>query len=118
MDDALRGAGGLQPGASVGLLNLARKVVDGEQVVVGVDPPAGAAAAGSGSTAGAGARLLDLNTATVADLDALPGIGPVLAQRILDHRTQHGPFRSVDQLREVSGIGEAKFSSLRDAVTV
>jgi competence protein ComEA len=61
---------------------------------------------------------LDLNTATVADLDALPGIGPVLAQRIVDHRTAHGPFRSVDQLDDVSGIGPAIFADLADRVRV
>ena len=125
--DALQAAGGLLPGASPGLLNLARKVVDGEQVLVGVGPapaapaaaaaPGGAAAPPGAAGPGSGA-LVDLNTATAADLDALPGIGPVLAERILEHRTREGPFRSVDQLREVSGIGEAKYASLRDAVTV
>ena len=106
VDDAVRAAGGPVPGASAGLLNLARRLVDGEQVLVGVEPAAGAPAAAGSGTAAPG-RLLDLNTATVADLDALPGIGPVLAQRILDWRTEHERFASVDQLREVTGIGEA-----------
>ena len=84
---------------------------------------AGAGAAGAGAAAGAGGAapagaVVDLNAATAADLDRLPGIGPVLAQRIVDHRTANGPFRSVDQLREVSGIGEAKYASLRDLVRV
>ena len=119
VDDAVRAAGGLLPGASVGLLNLARKVVDGEQVLVGVEAPPGAAAPAAAAPGAStpGART-DLNTASASDLDALPGIGPVLAQRIVDHRTQHGPFRSVDQLREVSGIGEAKYATLRDRVAV
>lgn len=103
--DAVQAAGGLTPGAGYGLLNLARKLVDGEQVLVGVDPPPGAAA-GSASGAAGGGALVDLNAATAADLDGLPGIGPVLAERIVDWRTEHGRFESVDQLREVPGIGE------------
>jgi competence protein ComEA len=113
VDDAVRAAGGALPGASTGLLNLARRLVDGELVLVGVDAPAGPAA---GPAAAGG--LLDLNTATVSDFDGLPGIGPVLAQRILDWRTEHGRFASVEQLREVSGIGESKYSSLKAKVTV
>ena len=96
-------------------VNLARVLVDGEQIAVGITPrvpPLGT----SGSSAGAG--LINLNTATVEQLDSLPGIGPVLAQRILDWRTQHGPFVSVDQLRQVTGIGEAKFADIRALVTV
>jgi competence protein ComEA len=116
VDDAVRAAGGLLPGASFGLLNLARKLVDGEQVLVGVDPPPGAAAAAGASPTGGG--LLDLNAATAGDLDALPGIGPVLAQRIVDWRTENGRFASVDQLREVTGIGESKYADLEDKVTV
>lgn len=116
VDDAVRAAGGLLPGASYGLLNLARRLVDGEQVLVGVDPPPGAPAAAGGSASAGG--LLDLNVATASDFDALPGIGPVLAQRILDWRTENGRFASVDQLREVTGIGESKYSDLQDKVTV
>lgn len=114
VDDALRAAGGLIPGTEVGLLNLARKLVDGEQVLVGVEPPPGAAAAGPGAAAGG---LLDLNTATPEQLDDLPGVGPVLAGRIVDWRTEHGGFRSVDQLREVPGIGESKYATLKSKVT-
>jgi competence protein ComEA len=97
--DALRAAGGPKPGASTTGVNLARLVVDGEQIVVGTpnDP---------GSTAGPADGLVDLNTATVEQLDALPGVGPVLAQRIVDWRTAHGRFGDVGQLREVEGIGE------------
>jgi competence protein ComEA len=114
VDDAVRAAGGPVEGADPGLLNLARRLVDGEQVLVGVDPPAGSAAAPADAAGG----LLDLNAATVADLDALPGIGPVLAQRIVDWRTGNGRFASVDQLREVTGIGEAKYRDLEAKVTV
>jgi competence protein ComEA len=78
--------------------------VDGEQIAVGIavraPPP------GSSESSGAGAGLINLNTATAEQLDALPGIGPVLAQRIVDWRSEHGRFVSVDQLRQVSGIGD------------
>lgn len=116
VDDALRAAGGVLRGASTTGLNLARKLTDGEQVLVGAPGAApGAAAAGPPATAGG---LLDLNLATVQDLDALPGIGPVLAQRIVDWRTAHGRFGSVDQLREVDGIGESKYAQLKAKVRV
>ncbi|QJS12037.1 ComEA family DNA-binding protein [Streptomyces argyrophyllae] len=119
--DALRAAGGVRPGVSTEGLNRARFLVDGEQVVVGV--PAGAAAqpatAGGSLTGSAGTgppAPVPLNTATVDQLDTLPGVGPVLAQHIIDYRTQHGGFRSVDELREVNGIGDRRFSDLRDLV--
>jgi competence protein ComEA len=122
VDDAVRAAGGVRPGGRLGLLNLARRLVDGEQVVVGASVPDPSTAAGVAAApapdGAASAAPLDLNTATAAQLDALPGIGPVLAQRIVDHRTRNGPFRSVDDLRQVSGIGDAKFATLRSAVTV
>ena len=112
VDDALRAAGGVLPGTSTTSLNRAAKLQDGQQVLVGV-------VSGPSSTGGAGgAALLDLNTATAQDFDALPGIGPVLADRIVSWRTEHGRFASVDQLREVSGIGEAKYQSLKAKVTV
>jgi competence protein ComEA len=117
VDDALRAAGGLLPGASTGVLNLARTVADGEQVLVGV-PGAVAGAGGSGAASGGAGALLDLNTATARDFDALPGIGPVLADRLVAWRTEHGRFASVDQLREVSGIGESKYQNLKAKVRV
>lgn len=116
VDDALRAAGGPLPGVPTDLINLARKLVDGEQLLVGIDPPPGAAAGAAG--AGSKPGLLDLNAAAVGDFDALPGIGPVLAQRIVDWRTEHDRFDSVEQLREVTGIGEAKFADLAPKVTV
>jgi competence protein ComEA len=120
--DAIKAAGGLRPGASIGALNLARHVVDGEQILVGVPGSAaapGTATAPGGSAPGTapGARL-NLNTATVEQFDQLPGVGPVLAQRIIDYRAQHGAFRSVDQLQEVPGIGVRKFAEIRDLVAV
>jgi len=129
--DAVRAAGGPLPRVDLGLLNLARRLSDGELVVVGLAVPdgtsAGSPAAGSaiagGAVAGGAAGpgpggLVDLNTATVEQLDTLPGVGPVLAQRIAEWRTAHGRFESVDQLHEVDGIGSAKFAQLRDRVTV
>ena len=104
-------------------MNLARRLVDGEQVVIGA--PASAAAggaptgpAGSGGSAGSAGTPLDLNTADLATLDTLPGVGPVTAQRILDFRTEHGRFASVDQLREVTGIGTRTFARLSPLVRV
>jgi competence protein ComEA len=114
VDDALRAAGGALPGASLVGLNLARKLADGEQVLVGLE----ASTAVPGAVAGAAAGSVDLNTADVTALDALPGIGPVLAQHIVDWRTEHGRFASIDQLREVPGIGESKFASLKAKVRV
>lgn len=106
-------------------LNLARVLIDGEQVLVGVEaavPPAaateGTPSATPGSTPGAPAALLNLNTATETELDTLPGVGPVTAQAILAWRTEHGSFSSVDELLEVSGIGEVTLEDLRPLVTV
>ena len=115
--DALRAAGGPQPGVDLALVNLARKVADGELIAVGV--PGAAADPDPGAPAAPGSSgKVDLNTATLDQLDALPGVGPVLAQRILDWRESNGPFTSVDQLREVTGIGDAKYGDLKDQVTV
>ncbi|MFM9369582.1 helix-hairpin-helix domain-containing protein [Streptomyces sp. Da 82-17] len=141
--DALEAAGGARRGTDLTGLNRARLLIDGEQVVVGVPAvpglvgggggsaatgaaSAGAASggsAGSGSGSGAGgagvgapSSPISLNTATVEQLDTLPGVGPVLAQHIVDYRTQHGGFRSIDELREVNGIGDRRFADLKNAV--
>lgn len=126
--DALRAAGGANPGVDVAPLNLARKVTDGELIMVGVTLPPGAAPtapAGVVSRPGAagapgqpGAGPVNLNTATLADLDTLPGVGPVLAQRILEAREAQGGFRAVSDLRKVEGIGTARYEQLKDLVTV
>ena len=120
VDDAVRAAGGFLSGVDPVTVNLARKLVDGEQVLIGV--PGGGAAAGPGpGTApapGAASGPLDLNSATLSQLDGLPGVGPALAQRILDWRAQHGRFDSVDQLNGVSGIGDSKFADLKPLVAV
>ncbi|MEU0560934.1 ComEA family DNA-binding protein [Dactylosporangium sp. NPDC006015] len=115
--DAITAAGGLLPGAEPTGLNLARKVVDGEMIAVGIPAPPGAAPPGAGGGSGGGGPV-NLNTATVAELQTLPGIGQVLAQRIIDYRDRHGGFRAVTDLRQVEGIGDAKFAQLKDRVTV
>ncbi|MFI1957147.1 helix-hairpin-helix domain-containing protein [Streptomyces althioticus] len=116
VEDALKAAGGVRPGTKTDGLNRARFLVDGEQLTVGGPAPAAAAApAGTGAAAGPTAPV-SLNTATVDQLDTLPGVGPVLAQHIVDYRTRNGGFRSVDELREVNGIGDRRFADLRDLV--
>ncbi|HSY16075.1 MAG TPA: ComEA family DNA-binding protein [Jatrophihabitantaceae bacterium] len=119
VDDALRLAGGALPGVDLTQLNLASKVSDGQQIAVGVPgAPADQAGAGASGEPAGTAGPLDLNTATAEQLDALPGVGPVLAQHIVAWRQAHGRFDSVDQLREVSGVGPAKYDDLRPLVTV
>lgn len=117
--DALDAAGGPLPRADTTPLNLARLLADGEQVLV---PRRGASPVGAATPPVPGSSTapaqLDLNTATFEQLDGLPGIGPVLAQRILDWRTANGGFASIDQLQEVSGIGEATFADLAPLVRV
>lgn len=111
--DAVDAAGGALPEADLSQLNLARRLADGELVAVGVPPPPGEGSGPAGESA-----KVNLNTATQADLETLPGIGPALAQRILAWREANGGFSSVEQLREVSGIGEVRFAELRELVTV
>ncbi|XVV17585.1 helix-hairpin-helix domain-containing protein [Actinoplanes sp. CA-131856] len=121
--DALNAAGGADPGVDVAMLNLARKVVDGELILVGVTPspgvvvPTGPAAPAVGGPPAPGGPV-NLNTATLSDLDTLPGVGPVLAQRILDARDAQGGFKAVSDLRKVDGIGDARYEQLKDLVTV
>jgi competence protein ComEA len=120
--DVLDAAGGALPGTDLATVNLARRVADGEQVSVGVPAAVDAAPAGPAASRGAAAPAaggkVRLNDATLEQLDGLPGVGPVTAQRILDWRTRNGKFSRVDQLREVEGIGERRFSQLKDLVTV
>jgi competence protein ComEA len=124
--DAIAAAGGAEEGVDLTPLNLARPLSDGEQVLVGVDPPpggdthtgVGGAGPAAPSDAGPADARVDLNTATAAQLEELPGVGPVLAGRILAWREEHGRFTSADELREVSGIGPKTYEALADLVRV
>jgi competence protein ComEA len=121
IDDAIARAGGATRHADVTLVNLAAPLADGEQVLVPASVPGMAAAAGTGSDPAAGggpspASPLDLNSATAEELDALPGVGPATAQKIVDYRQQHGPYRSVNDLDAIPGIGPAKIANLKGLV--
>lgn len=121
---AVVAAGGFGPRADQQAINLARTVSDGEQIVVPRKgegpPPAASAQGGSPSETGSESRgtKVNINTADQAELESLPGIGPTLAGRIIDHRTANGPFRSVEDLIEVSGIGKKTLENLRPYITV
>ena len=116
LDMAVRRAGGPSRGADLQGVNLAAKVADGQQVVV---PRKGAGtASGSAGPGGEASGPVSLNTATAEELDGLEGVGPVTAQKILEWRKQHGGFRSVDDLKQITGIGPKRFAALKDKVAV
>jgi competence protein ComEA len=117
--DAVRRAGGARHGADLAALNLAAPLVDGIQVLVPSrvavrDLPSTGADTGAGASS---AAATSLSSATVEELDELPGVGPITAQKIVDYRTEHGPFASVDDLDAVPGIGPTRIEQLRDLVT-
>jgi competence protein ComEA len=116
--DALEEAGGAAPAADLALVNLAAPLADGQQVVVPARTAAGDASTGTGTEDGgaAAAGPVHLNTASIAELDELPGVGPVTAQKIVDYREKHGAFSSVEDLDAIPGIGAAKIEQLRDLV--
>ena len=127
--DLVAAAGGAVAKADLSVVNLAAKLADGQQVVVprklagasaatGATATAPTGAAATGTASGAPAALVNLNTASLEELDALPGVGPATAQKIIDYRTQNGGFKSIDDLKNVSGIGDVKFAALKDAVTL
>jgi competence protein ComEA len=126
--DAVEEAGGARPGVRLGTLNLARPLVDGEQIAVGVPMPAAAAPAPvgaaptsppiAGTSTGVPGSLVNINTADQLQLEELPGVGPVTATAIIEWRTEHGGYSTVDELLEVSGIGEITLEELRDFVTI
>lgn len=127
--DAVAAAGGMTEAADPAGTNLARRLTDGEQLYLpqtgeipaGVPAEASAGAAGASSPGGTGDQagtVVNLNAATLADLDTLPRIGPAMAQRILDYRDTNGPFTSTDELRNITGIGDKTFEALKDLVTV
>lgn len=120
--DAVRRAGGARGRADLAALNLAAPLVDGVQVLVPARNVAGAPvvphSAGAGSEGvGAPTVPISLSSATVEELDELPGVGPITAQKIVDYRTEHGPFGSVDDLDAVPGIGPTRIEQLRELVT-
>lgn len=142
VDDAIAAAGGATPEADLDAVNLARPVQDGEQIRVPLPgeqvtapPPAGApetaegtgggstgdgsgASGGTDAAQGAADERIDINTASAAQLEELPGVGPAIAQRIVEHREAEGPFASVDDLEDVPGIGPATLEKMRDRATV
>jgi competence protein ComEA len=122
--DAVAAAGGGRHDADLDQVNLAQPLTDGVRVVIPLlgQPPAALAGIAGPTATGTGdgsapSGPIDLNTATAEQLDALPGVGPATAKAIIDHRTKNGPFRSVDDLLDVRGIGPAKLDALRDSVT-
>ena len=132
VNDAIGAAGGISPDADTQQLNLARVLTDGEQIRVprigevlpdSAPQPGAAVTPGTGTApgkpaAGSASGMVNINTASASDLEKLPGIGPALAQRIVEYRDSHGPFASVDALTDVPGIGKAKLEALREQATV
>jgi competence protein ComEA len=117
--DAIDRAGGARPGAALDTLNLAAPLADGVQVLVPRSAPGGVGGVPVDPATGTAVpTTVNVNTASATELEALPGVGEVIAQRIVDYRTQNGPFATVDDLLDVSGIGESTLESMRDQVTV
>jgi competence protein ComEA len=116
--DAVERAGGARRGAALSALNLAAPLVDGSQILVPREGATSGSAGGIPGTSGAVGGLVNINTASATELEALPGIGEVLAATIVAYREEHGPFASVDQLEDVSGIGPSTLDEIRDLVAV
>ena len=120
--DAIDAAGGLLTDADITFINLAALLEDGQQLDIpyigGGTPIAPAATEGPATGVPSNGDLVNINTATLTQLDALPGIGPTIAQRIIDYRTEHGPFQSINDLMYVSGIGPTTFEKLKNLITV
>jgi competence protein ComEA len=116
--EAIQLAGGAKGKADLTVLNLAAPLVDGQQILVPKQGPDGGIPVAGGAAPGTVGGLVNVNIADAATLDTLPGIGEVMAQRIIDHREQHGPFGSVDDLINVKGIGPVTLEELRPLVTI
>lgn len=126
VQDAIDAAGGLLASANVDAVNLAALLMDGEQLnipykdgVAPTEPPAALELPGSPTeTTSENTDLININTASLEELDSLPGIGPTTAQRIIDYRTENGPFTTIDQIMDVSGIGPATYDEIKNLITV
>jgi competence protein ComEA len=116
--DALERAGGAKSGADLSVINLAAPLADGTQVVVSKEGAGGAVGATGSTGGGAEGSIININTASATEFETLSGIGEVLAAAIVDYRTENGPFTSVDELEDVSGIGPSTLEEIRDRVTV
>lgn len=119
--DAIDASGGARPGAALASLNLAAPLVDGTQILVARSAPDGSAVPPPGvasGTAGSTGTMININTASATELEALPGVGEVIAQAIVDFRTENGPFAVPEDLLDVSGIGDATFAEMEDLITV
>jgi competence protein ComEA len=115
VEQALQAAGGPKPEADLDRVNLARRVRDEEQIYV---PAVGEESVPAQPGSSSGGDLINLNTATPAELETLPGVGPALAQRIVEHREAQGPFATIEDITAVRGIGEGLFDEIRDLITV
>lgn len=122
VDDAIKAAGGTTDNADLSKLDkgLASKLTDGERILV---PLKGESALGTTTTSSSSSSSqqqgkININTASLSDLDKLPGVGPATAQKIIDYRTQKGTFGSIEEIKEVNGIGEAKYNKLKDLITI
>jgi competence protein ComEA len=119
--DAIDASGGARPGAALASLNLAAPLVDGSQILVARSAPDGSAVPPPGVVSGAPGSTgtkININTASATELEALPGVGEVIAQAIVDFRTENGPFATAEDLLDVSGIGDATFAEMEDLITV
>jgi competence protein ComEA len=120
VEDALKRAGGPARHADLSQINRAAKLEDGRQILVPLRPPksAPAAVSSSGTAPAAPSQPLNVNTATLEQLDTLDGVGPAMAQKILDYRTEHGGFGSIDELDQIPGVGEKRLAAFRESLRV